>query len=525
MQNLRSQNPFLRITLSSLFIFIINLYSGAQVINEQEIDRLVMRTMEKFNVPGIAVAVVKDDKVIHSMGYGVSSLNTKLKVDPNTLFAIASNSKAFTAAALGMLVDEKKLDWNDRVIDYIPEFRLYDPYVTREFTIADLLTHRSGLGLGAGDLMIWPGRNDFKINDIIHNLRYLKPVSSFRTKYDYDNLLYIVAGEVVARGSGMSWNDFIEKRIMVPLGMAGSASTYNRLKDKTNVIDPHAPVNGRVQVIERNYNEVADAAAGIYSNISDMSKWIIMQMNKGRYGENLDKQLFSEAVHRTMWTPHTIIPVRESAEFKPHFSAYGLGWRLNDIMGYKQIGHTGGLGGIVTQVTLVPELKLGIIVFTNQQSGAAFRAISTSIIDSYFGIKGADRVTQYFEDERKAFENAKKITDEIWRSVEAQKSVPVTFNNTTYTGTYTDDWFGEVTISDKNGKLWFDSNRSSDLTGEMFYYRGNTFIVKWNDRSMDADAYIMFCLDDTGKASGMTMKAISPLTDFSYDFHDLDFKR
>ena len=275
-------------------------YSGAQALTSEEIDVLVANTMKTFDVPGIAVAVVKDDALIHSKGYGVRSMKTGQKVDSNTLFGIASNSKAFTAAALGMLVDEKKLDWNDRVIDYIPEFRLYDPYVTNEFTIADLLTHRSGMGLGAGDLMIWPGRNDFGMTDIIHNLRYLKPVSSFRTKYDYDNLLYIVAGEVVARVSGISWEDFIEKRILLPLEMKGSAAAYSRLKDKSNVIDPHAPVNGKVQVIDRNFNEVANAAAGIYSNISDMSRWIIMLMNKGKYGEGKSKQLFSETVIRAM---------------------------------------------------------------------------------------------------------------------------------------------------------------------------------------------------------------------------------
>jgi hypothetical protein len=226
-----------------------------------------------------------------------------------------------------------------------------------------------------------------------------------------------------------------------------------------------------------------------------------------------------------MWSPQTIIPVRESPEYKTHFAAYGLGWRLNDIMGYKQVGHTGGLGGIVTQVTLIPEMKLGIIVFTNQQSGAAFRAITNTILDSYFSIGGADRVKQYSEAEKKDFEDAKAITDDIWKNIETQKISALRVDNTTYTGTYTNSWFGEITISDENGKLWFDSERSTDLTGEMFYYKGNTFIVRWNDRSMDADAYVMFCLDKTGRASGMKMEAISPLTDFSYDFHDLDFCR
>src|SRR5450759_3381868 len=271
-----------------LFVFLIlgTISISAQTLSSVEIDSLVEKTMRTFDVPGIAVAIVKDDKVIHAKGYGIRSLTTKQKVDTNTLFGIASNSKAFTTAALGILIDEKKLSWDDRVIDYIPEFRLYSPYVTEEFTIRDLLTHRSGLGLGAGDLMIWPGSNDFTLKDIIHNLRYLKPVSGFRTKYDYDNLMYIVAGEIVARVSGISWEEFIETRIMQPLNMTGSAAAYSRLKNKTNVIDPHVPINGVVQVIERdfNFNEAGNAAGGIYSNLTDMCKWIIMQMNKGKYG-------------------------------------------------------------------------------------------------------------------------------------------------------------------------------------------------------------------------------------------------
>jgi CubicO group peptidase (beta-lactamase class C family) len=501
---------------------------NAQVITSHEIDSLVELTMKTFEVPGIAVAIVKDDKIIHSKGYGVRSLSTKQKVDENTLFAIASNSKAFTAAALGILVDEKKLKWNDKVIDYIPEFRLYDPYVTSEFTIIDLLTHRSGLGLGAGDLMIWPGLNDFTLKDIIHNLRYLKPVSSFRTKYDYDNLMYIVAGEVVARVSGMSWQEFVETRIMRPLNMTHSAAAYSRLNDKSNVIDPHAPVNGVVQVIDRlfNFNEVGDAAGGIYSNISDMSKWIMMQLNDGKYGEAKDKQLFSEVVHKAMWSPYTIIPVNTTSEYKTHFSGYGLGWGLRDVKGYLQVGHSGALAGILTQVTLLPELKLGIIVFTNQQSASAFSAITNTIKDRYLGVEGFNRVKQYHEADLKTLENAGKTMDDIWKYIEIQRKTNSEKTDfSLYTGTYSDKWFGDVIISEKNGKLWFDSKRSPKLTGEMLSYKGNTFIVKWDDRSMDADAYVMFSLDTSGKANGMKMKAISPLTDFSYDFHDLDFTR
>ena len=511
-----------------LFTIFVFFQSGfiltAQAIKSGEIDSLAERTIKEFNVPGIAIAIVKDGKIIHARGYGVRSLNTNEKVDANTLFGIASNSKAFTTAALGILADEKKLTWNDKVTDYIPEFQLYDPWVTREFTIRDLLTHRSGLGLGAGDLMIWPGSNNFTLQEIIHNLRYLKPVSSFRTKFDYDNLLYIVAGEVIARVSGMSWEEFIETRIMQPLGMVNSAASFSRLNDKTNVIDPHAPVDGTVQVINRDMESIADAAGGIYSSINDMSKWIIMQMNNGKYGANNEKQLLSREVKREMWSLQTILPVGDSSYYNTHFGGYGLGWFLNDEKGYKKVWHTGGLAGIVTQVTLFPEMKLGIIVFTNQQSGAAFTAITNTIKDHYFGIKGIDWVKRLRGGELKNQTEAETISKSLWKEIESARSATaVKPDFTLYKGTYTDTWFGEIVISEQNGKLRFDSKKSPRLSGEMFFLKGTTFFVKWDDRSMDADEYAMFSLDNTGKPVELKMKPVSPLTDFSYDFQDLEF--
>jgi CubicO group peptidase (beta-lactamase class C family) len=497
---------------------------NGQVINAQQIDSLVEKVLATFDVPGIAVGIIKDDKLIHAKGYGVRSLRSKEKVDENTLFGIASNSKAFTAAALGMLVDEKKLKWDDKVTDYIPEFKLYNPYVTEEFTIKDLLTHRSGLGLGAGDLMMFPDGNNFTKKDIIHNLRYLKPVSSFRTKYDYDNNLYIVAGEVIERVSGMTWEDFIEKRMMQPLNMTQSVASIFRLKNKSNIISPHAPVNGKIEAIDIDWSETANAAGGIVSNITDLSKWLIMQMNNGKYGEN--KQLFSEEVHDDMWSPQTIINTRTVPPYNTHFSSYGLGWFLSDVKGYKQVTHTGGLAGVVTQITLLPELKLGIIVLTNQQVGAAFTAVTNTIKDSYLGIKGLDRVKQMSDRVKKGEAEAKKITTEIWSNIEKQQKEATTKPDlANFIGTYTDQWFGDIKIAMKDGKTMFSSVRSPKLTGEMLYFKANTFVVKWNDRSLDADAFVQFNLDNSGKAASIKMESISPLTDFSFDFQDLDLKR
>ncbi len=493
----------------------------AQVITDAQIDSLTELTLKTFDVPGIAVAVVKDGKIIYEKGYGVRSLDTKLPVDENTLFGIASNTKAFTVAALGILVDEGKIKWNDKVTDYIPEFKMYDPYVTSEFTIKDLITHRSGLGLGAGDLMIWPDSPEFTKEEIIHNLRYLKPVSSFRTKYDYDNNLYIVAGEVIARVSGMSWESFIQKNIFDALGMTQSAPSYNLLKDKSDVIDAHAPVDGVVEVIPRDHNSLIDAAGGIYSNLTDMCKWIIMQMNNGEYDNGT--KLLSKEVHDEMWTPQTIIPVHGETPYDTHFASYGLGWFLSDVHGYKQCTHTGGLAGMVTEVTLIPDIKLGIIVFTNQESGAAFQAITNTIEDSYFGIKPRDWVSIYKSRSGKGQTREKEVLSAVWKQVEEEQKIKR--DVTPYLGTYHDKWFGDATIFMKNGKMCFTANKSPGLAGEMFFYKGNTFVVKWDERNLDADAFVTFDLDTEGNASEMKMQAISPLTDFSFDFQDLDFTK
>ena len=505
-------------------LLLITCNSFAQ-ISEKQVDELVENTLKSFNVPGIAVAIVKDGKVVLSKGYGIKSILTKEKVDANTLFGIASNSKAFTTAALAMLVDEKKLNWDDKVIQYLPDFKMYNDYVTTEFTIRDLVTHRSGLGLGAGDLMIWPDGSDFKPTDIIQNLQYLKPVSAFRTKYDYDNLLYIIAGEVIAKVSGKSWCDFIEERIMKPLEMNHSAASYVRLKDTTNIIAPHVPTDGKLKIISRYKNQTFDAAAGIYSSVNDLSKWMILQLQNGKYGSEKQFQLFSKKEQNEMWSLQTIIPANTKPPYNTHFSGYGLGWFLSDIKGYKQVTHTGGLEGIVTQTTLFPELNLGIVVLTNQQSGAAFTAITNTIKDNYLDIPYTNYVEIYSKREKDNIADADKTTTEVWANIAKNQKEKLKIDLKKYEGSFVDNWFGQIEIFEKKGKLFFKSTRSPQLAGEVFFYKDNTFAVKWNTRSFNADAFLFFEMDGTGKAMKLKMKPISDLTDFSYDFQDLDFVR
>ena len=503
---------------------ILSIRVKSQIIGTAGIDSLVERSRKSFNVPGIAVAVIKDGKIMHIKGYGARSLNTGLPVDENTLFGIASNSKAFTAFALGILVDEGKISWDDKVRTWIPEFKMYSPYVTEEFTIRDLLTHRSGLGLGAGDLMFFPDSSDFELKDILYNLQFLKPVSGFRTKFDYDNNLYIVAGEVVKRASGKSWEEFVESRILKPVGMNHSASSFDRLKDTSDIIDGHAEVEGKVRVIARSRSKVDHPAGGIYSSVSDLARWVELLLSDGYLGKD-SMRIFSRSVQAEIWSPQTIIRNNEPGDYRTHFKAYGLGFFMEDLNGYKEISHTGGLEGMVTQIVLFPELSLGIIVLTNQQEPAAFLAISNQIRDGYLGLPRKDWVREMNEENDHYKAEGKKITDSIWNEIKKAQNHLAPINFGIYAGHYRDPWLGEINIGVKNGKYWFASKRSPKLTGELLPYKENSFVVKWIDRSMDADAFVIFQLNENGFAEGMKMKAVSPLTDFSYDFQDLEFRK
>ena len=235
--------------LTTIIIWLKLTFVFSQITSE-EIDNIVERTMENFTVAGVAVAVVKDGEIIHQKGYGIQSIDSKKKVNENTNFGIASNSKAFTATALAILVEDGKISWSDKVIKHIPEFKMYNDYVTQNFNIQDLLTHRSGLSLGIGDLMFFPDGSDFTINDIISSFQHFTPVSAFRTKFDYDNLLYLVAGEVIARVSGSTWEEFIKERIFGPLEMDNSYASLTFITDENNVAAPHLNVNKELSLTD-----------------------------------------------------------------------------------------------------------------------------------------------------------------------------------------------------------------------------------------------------------------------------------
>lgn len=476
----------------------------AQAITNREIDSLAKKDLKLFNVPGMAVGVIKDGYLIYSKGFGVRSLKTQKPVDPETLFGIASNTKAFTAAALGILVDEKRINWDDKVIKYIPDFKLYDPLATREITIRDLLCHRSGLATGVGDLMHDPDSTTFSVNEIIHNLRYLKPDYSFRSKFAYDNNLYLVAGEVIARVSKIPLEDFIERRILIPLGMKSSSASYYGTQKNQNIIDAHKIINDSIRVVTRYTSMKDDAAGGIYTNVCDMSKWLLMLMNKGKYGEKLQKQLLSEQTVTELLSPQTIIRTGAPGNYQTHFGAYGLGWFMNDERGYKLIFHTGEDVGMISDISMIPELGLGVIVMTNSETTASF-AVTDQIIDSYIDIKSIDRSLASYTKYNKSRQSAARIKDSLYREVARQKIKlhPVLEN---FVGIYHDQWFGNVSIFIRNNQLYFAAERSPQLKGFLSAYNTDTFLVKWQNPEIDMDTFVIFNKGNSPQKDSITLQ-------------------
>lgn len=506
-----------------LFALFVSNTAFAQ-ISSPRIDSMVTDALERFKVAGASVAIVKDGKVIHSKGYGFSDIDTKKRVNENTNFQIASNTKAFTSAALAILEEEGKLKWTDKVKDHIPEFKMYNDYVTENFNIQDLLTHRSGLGLGVGDLMFFPDGSNFTIKDVVSSFQHFKPVSAFRTKFDYDNLLYLVAGEVIARASGMSYEQFVQKRIIEPLQMKNTFVGSLQQKDKSNLAAPHDSESGPIKTIDAYDTGKMNAAGGIYSNAADMAKWMMVHLNKGKYGADLNKSLFSLQNHNEMWRIHTVLPTNPNPRYNFHYSGYGLGWFLRDAKGNSSVSHSGGLPGMISFVTMYPDLNLGIVILTNTGSGSPlYSTVANTIADSYLGLddnkwaeKNVDRMNQQKS-------TGDEVTKKVWEKVEAAKNTPVKKED--YIGMYEDKWFGKIEVFEKNKQLWFRSLRSPKLNGPMAFYNANTFAIKWEYQAQNADALAMFSLDETGKAQSIKMKGISPNIDFSYDFHDLDLVR
>jgi CubicO group peptidase (beta-lactamase class C family) len=488
-----------------------------------DLDRYVAQVMQQFEVPGIGLAIVKDGRVVVARGYGVRKLGEPAPADAHTLFGIASNTKAFTATALAILVEEKKLEWDAPVGRYLPWFALSDPYVTREITVRDLLVHRSGLGLGAGDLLWWPP-STYDRKEIARRLRDIPLATSFRSTYAYDNVLYLVAGELIEAVSGLSWEDFVRTRILARVGMTESDVRYPDPASVPNLAAPHARVDGVVRPVAPFASDNTNPAGGIVSSAADMAQWLIAQLDSGRVASG--PRLFTPRTTRQLWSIVTPIPAsdppRELSALRANFTGYGLGFGIRDFRGHKLVSHSGSLPGYVSRIVMIPELKLGVAVLTNQESEEAYGAIIYRILDDYLGAAPTDWLAAYVKvraraDSTTAAAEHQAIAD---RDTTSHPSLPLD----RYAGTYRDAWYGDVTIAMEAGKLVLRFGHTPVLVGDLEHWQYDTFVARWRDREVRADAFVTFALDPDGSIDRVRMQAVSPATDFSFDFQDLQLE-
>jgi len=518
--------------LSCLLLYLYSCSSFATAIQDKhiKIEHTIVNAMKTFNVPGVAVAIVKNDQVVFNQGFGFIERGKPKKVTSNTLFGIASNTKAMTVALLAQLVDQYKISWHTRIVDILPEFQLYNASVTQEFTLTDLLSHRSGLGLGAGDLILWPKRS-YTEADLFNGLKHLPQVSGFRTEFTYSNLMYVIAGKVIEKITEKSWHQNIQTQLFTPLGMNNTfanSSQFNvhlsKLKQETKqgIAIPHIFSNKKLVTLETSYLESFASAGSVISSAKDMALWIKGLLNSGKVSEV--SRLYSQTQANKMWQPQTLREVSDiqTKHDKTHFSAYGLGWFLNDFHGVKLIHHSGSMPGMVSKVALIPEENIGVVILTNQQSHSALDAIYRDIFEVYFGLPETDWVSYYAKKEKQQLSREESKLSRIGNKLTESSSPLLKLNK--YAQTYIDKWYGEIIISLKADKLVVQFGRTPILKGELIHYEENTFIVRWEDRTLKADAYVKFKTNAEGDVSLVTMKAISSLTDFSFDFQDLELR-
>jgi CubicO group peptidase (beta-lactamase class C family) len=505
------------------------LVSGAaQAAPPKDLDAYVNRAIKTFGAPGMAVAVVEDGKTVVTRGYGVRKLGEPGLVDEHTVFPIGSNTKAFTSAALAILIDEGKLAWDDKVVSHLPGFQMYDPYVTGEMTVTDLLVHRSGLGLGEGDLMFYPPTT-FTRQEIVERLRYLKPATSFRSAFAYDNMLFIAAGQLVAHTAGESWDDFMRQRVFKPLGMPDATATSGELAPGANRGWPHIRTGGEVRGLGEQqpmpHVELIDnagPAGSINASAVDMSKWLQVQLSRGVMPNG--QRLFNAEQAAAMWTPQTLIPTRPLpgalAPASEQFSAYALGWFVRDWRGHKVYTHDGGVPGGVSTVMVIPEKHVAFAVMTNSEEIGALHSVDDYLLDHYFGEPQTDWTTLY----KQAIDAAAARGVAFMKAQPAGQAEgpPASLPIGKFAGVYRDPWYGTVTITPQGQGLAISFDRTPTMKGTLEHVAYDTFRTRFTDKAIE-DAYVTFTLAPDGSIATVKMKAISPLADFSFDYQDLSF--
>lgn len=480
------------VPLFFLLTFSSFIYSQVDV---RKLDAYIAQARTDWEIPGMAVGIIYHGKIMLAKGYGALEEGKSTPVDENSLFAIASNSKAFVATAIGMLVEEGKLKWDDPVKKYLPYFELYDAYVSSKTTVRDLLCHRSGLGTYSGDV-IWY-KSDYTAEEVVKRVKDVPQAYDFRAGYGYSNLMFITAGEVIQKVSGLSWADFVRKRILNSLGMTRTQTSVVPLEKMDNVAIPHKPVKGKnIPIPYTNWDNMG-AAGGIISSVSDMLKWIQLNINEGKLGE---QTVFSQETQTQLWKPHNNRLVTKSAKrFYPtrNFNGYGLGWGLSDYGGHLVVSHGGGYDGMYSRVTIVPEAGLGIVILTNSMKGIS-TPLAYQIMDAYLGLKKGDR-SQLGLIEAKSAEKRRQNRVKK-RKAARKKGTKPSLALETYTGKYYCPMFGPIEVKTNSKQLQLIFPKAPKLNANLSHWHFNTFEINWEQTHAWFDfGTLQFILDNNGK--------------------------
>ncbi len=496
-----------------------------------DLDAYFQKALNDWDVPGMAIAIVTKDSILLAKGYGTKDIKTNKPVDANTLFAVASNSKAFTASAIGVLVDEGKLTWDDKVVDHLPWFKLYDPYVTANLTIRDLLSHRTGLVTFSGDL-VWYGTTH-SAEEVVRRAQYLKPAYGFRTTFGYSNITYLTAGLIIEKVSGQKWADFIKARFLDPLGMTSTLTSVEQFLEQTNLAQPHTTFQDKnVRIDYMNWDNIAPAGS-ILSSVNDMSKWLQLQLNNGKFNE---KQIISEKALNEMWYPQIMNNVsKTSKELWPttHFKGYGMGWSVMDYYGKKVMSHSGGYDGMISYSAFVPEANIGLVVLTNKNS-SLYLPMMYTILDAFIQQPISDQsVAQlgvnevqikdwsalFLEREKKGKEYQEKQKKEMAgkRALGTKPSADLE----KYVGKYTSKLYGDATIEMHEGSLYLKFVPTPLFHGKLNHWHYDTFTIEFPEVPSLPEGTVNFVLNAAGEVEELRVDIPNP----DFDFTELEFRK
>ena len=509
--------------MRTFLISVIFLLGGVSHCNTQtktikKLDKYFEQALKDWGVPGMEILIIKDNEVLLEKGYGVKNIETNEPVTSETLMAIASNSKAFTSAALAQLVDSEKITWDDKVIDYLPYFKMYDDYVTQNMTIRDLLCHRSGLATFSGDL-IWYGTHHSR-EEVVKRAKYLEPSFEFRDGYGYQNIMFIAAGLVVEKVTGLSWNDYVKNNFLTPLGMKHTVTSTLDLNASKDVSAPHNyKFNKQIPIQWINWDNMAPAGS-IISCVSDMKFWLQAQMNEGVFNNDT---LWSKQRSAEMWAVETPKPISSwSKENFPSktFDGYGLGWGLFNLHGEKIVTHGGGYDGFISRVAMVPEENLGIVILTNTNTWLP-SPLMYSVLDAFLCDSKEKKDWSQFYLEIKNSADESDMIDLAALEAERVLETAPSLDLNGYAGTYHSENYGDLKIRMIGDQLAFQFEPTPLFRGTIRHWHYDTFRLNWGTQMMLPSGFMTFVLDQSGKVSELKVDVPNP----DFDFSELKFKK